>query len=93
VSIDWTALTTFDRMLGIIAVVSTQVLLGPDISKDQNWIEFAQNYIFKAVDYAHALKIYPTCLRPFIYRILPIYKKCRRACQGKNWYQGRNAKA
>ena len=67
----WTSININDHVARIIAIVSGNVLVGPPLCYDEEYLHAALNYSRDISAAIRALKIWPRYLRPFVKYFTP----------------------
>ncbi|KAH6995272.1 cytochrome P450 [Ilyonectria destructans] len=75
---DWTAIRLHEGLTEIVARASAFVMHNEEASQSPEWLQVIQEYVMHAVEYAQALKVWPSILRPVICRFLPQSKELAR---------------
>lgn len=62
---DWTELNVFSKSMSIVSVVASSVFVGPELCRDNEWLEMSTRFTNNLFAAATALKAYPQFLRRF----------------------------
>ncbi|KUI73673.1 Ent-kaurene oxidase [Cytospora mali] len=68
---DWTSINVNDHVSRIIAIVSGNILVGPPLCYDEEYLHAAMNYSRDISAAIRALKVWPRILRPIAQYFLP----------------------
>ncbi|KLU92534.1 hypothetical protein MAPG_11479 [Magnaporthiopsis poae ATCC 64411] len=72
---DWAEVTIYEALLDIVARISTRVFLGPDICRDEAWLEITKNFTVAQSRSLATMKLFPYYLRPLVYFLDPNGRK------------------
>lgn len=72
---DWTEVQVYDRIARMVAAVSTRVFVGDELTTNEEWLTTTINYTVQLVTCATILKLIPGFLRPFVYQLVPAYRR------------------
>lgn len=67
----WTAVSTYQTMLQIVALTSGRVFVGLPLSRDPEWIQASIQHTIGSVQLSDRLRSYPVWLRPLAAPFLP----------------------
>ena len=73
--IDWTSVNVFSKLLRVIALVGGSVLSGPQLNRNEEWLDLSINYTVDLMKGARRLKEYPSYLHPILQYLLPEIRK------------------
>ncbi|XEU96046.1 hypothetical protein FSHL1_001331 [Fusarium sambucinum] len=76
-STDWTEFDFYDGILDIVARISSRVFLGPELCRNQEWLDITKNYTVDSFIAAFILRLFPKPLRWIIHWFLPQCKRIR----------------
>ncbi|KAH8430912.1 cytochrome P450 [Aspergillus melleus] len=74
---DWTPVFIYPKLINIIAKVSGRIFVGPELSRDKDYLDTAVNYTTELVNAIQAVKSMKPWLRPFFASRLPEVRKLR----------------
>lgn len=74
---DWTEVCINDRLVDVITRVSGRVFVGPDLCRDQEYLECGSKYTVYLMDAVKAIKKIRPWLRPFVVPRLQEIKRLR----------------
>ncbi|OLN96922.1 Fumitremorgin C monooxygenase 4 [Colletotrichum chlorophyti] len=74
---EWHAVSLYQTALLLVAQVSTRAFLGPDMSKNQRWVEINSQYTVVGLGAVMALRWWPRYLLPLIHRFHPKVRATR----------------
>lgn len=66
-------LAVYPAALGLISTFSARAFLSEDAANNEEWKLLATRYVAVTIDYIQALKRWPGCLRPLVYKYVPGY--------------------
>lgn len=74
---DWTEVGINKKLVDIVAKVSGRIFVGPDLSKDPEYLNSGTNYTIDMMTAVHAIKRTRPWLRPFLAHRLPEVRRLR----------------
>ncbi|KAI9898131.1 hypothetical protein N3K66_006491 [Trichothecium roseum] len=74
----WTPFVTYPLLLRIVAVVSGRLFVGPEMNRDEAYVDMAMSYATVCMDAVHAVKAVRPWLRPLRAPFLPEIRNMRR---------------
>lgn len=77
-STDWTEVNINAKLLRIIAMASGRVFIGPELCRDERYIDASINYTIDLMTAVHVVAFLPGPLRPIVAPFLPQVKKLNR---------------
>ncbi|KZL77274.1 cytochrome p450 monooxygenase [Colletotrichum incanum] len=75
--VQWHAVSLYQTVLLLVAQVSVRAFMGPEMSKNQRWVEINSQYTTIGLGAVMALRSWPRCLLPLIYRFHPQVRATR----------------
>ncbi|KAF2017328.1 cytochrome P450 monooxygenase-like protein [Aaosphaeria arxii CBS 175.79] len=75
---DWTTVYIYMKLVHIVAKVSGRVFVGPELCRDQDYLDSGINYTMELIGAQQAIKLMHPWLRPFLASRLPQVKNLRR---------------
>ncbi|TLD37851.1 cytochrome P450 [Venturia nashicola] len=75
---DWTQLPFSEKLLRIVAIVSGDIFLGPEMCRNEDYLGLSINYTENAFKTIYKLRTYWMPLRPIVSRLLPGVKALER---------------
>ncbi len=73
---DWHAVHLREKILRLIARISSRVFLGEELCRNEEWLTVTREYTITAFAAAEELRLWPAPLRNFVHWLLP---SCRRS--------------
>ncbi|KAI9146966.1 Ent-kaurene oxidase-like protein [Paramyrothecium foliicola] len=70
----WSEVKINDKLLRIIAMVTGHAFVGPELCRNEVYLDAAVNYSVEVIAAAYAVGTYPVWLRPVVSRFLPKVK-------------------
>ncbi|KAJ0340086.1 hypothetical protein COL922a_003722 [Colletotrichum nupharicola] len=77
-STEWTEVNINAKLLRIIAMASGRVFIGPELCRDERYIDASINYTIDLMTAVHVVAFLPGPLRPILARFLPQVKQLNR---------------
>ncbi|CAI0654364.1 unnamed protein product, partial [Colletotrichum noveboracense] len=77
-STEWTEVNINAKLLRIIAMASGRVFIGPELCRDERYIDASINYTIDLMTAVHVVAFLPGPLRPILARFLPEVKQLNR---------------
>ncbi|KAK1573014.1 cytochrome P450 [Colletotrichum navitas] len=77
-STGWSEVNMTSKLLRIIAMVSGRVFIGPELCRDERYINASINYTLDLVTAVHVIGLVPSFLRPLVATWLPTTRKLYR---------------
>ena len=78
---DWTEVNINSKLLRIVAMASGRIFVGPELCRDEAYLDASINYTVDLMTAVHILQFTPPWLRPIVARFLPQVKKLHRRIQ------------
>ncbi|KAL0941723.1 Ent-kaurene oxidase 7 [Colletotrichum truncatum] len=75
---EWTEVNINSKLLRIVAMASGRVFIGPELCRDERYIDASINYTVDLMTAVHMVSFLPGPLRPFVAPFLPPLKKLNR---------------
>ncbi|KAF9876376.1 cytochrome P450 [Colletotrichum karsti] len=75
---EWTEVNINSKLLRIIAMASGRVFIGPELCRDERYIDASINYTIDLMTAVHIVAFLPGFVRPFVAPFLPPVKKLHR---------------
>ncbi|KAI9147091.1 Ent-kaurene oxidase [Paramyrothecium foliicola] len=72
---EWSEVYIFAKLLRIVAMVSGRIFVGPELCRDENYLDVAINYTVDLVKAAHEAAAVPQWRRPYSAPFLPSVKQ------------------
>jgi hypothetical protein len=76
-SSEWQPIATYERMLDIVARMSSRMFLGEELCRNPKWLECTKMYTVLSFKQKDILDQYPPWMRPLMNRVLPGCKNLR----------------
>ncbi|KAI0556086.1 cytochrome P450 [Xylaria curta] len=73
--VDWTSVNIHSKLLRIVAMVSGRIFIGPELCRDEKYLDSAINYTIEVMTAQRAVVRMHPWLRPFLASRLPEIKK------------------
>jgi cytochrome P450 len=70
---DWTEVTISKNLVRIIAIVSGYIFLGPDLCRNEEYMDLAIGYTIDAFTCVAIIRMVPDWMRSFVIYIVPHY--------------------
>ena len=77
-SSEWTEVYIFAKLLRIVAMVSGRIFVGPELCRDERYLDAAINYTVDLVNAAHEVAAISQWLRPFLAPFHPSVAKVQK---------------
>ncbi|KAH8651174.1 cytochrome P450 [Xylariales sp. PMI_506] len=75
---EWTEVNINSKLLRVVAMVSGRIFVGPELCRDERYLDAAINYTVDMMIAVYAITLIPSWLRPLLAPILPPVKKLNR---------------
>lgn len=73
---EWTEIKPYQLLARISARLSARTLVGPSLSRNEQWLDISVNYVENLFRTIVILRHFPTWVHPFLYRLLPSFWRC-----------------
>ncbi|TDZ61446.1 Cytochrome P450 monooxygenase ATR2 [Colletotrichum trifolii] len=77
-SSEWTAVNINSKLLRVIAMASGRIFIGPELCRDERYLDASINYTVDLMTAVHVVGFMPVWLRPILAPFLPPIKKLNR---------------
>lgn len=74
----WTEVDIQKKLLRIVAIVSGRVFVGPELCRDEKYLDAAINYTIDVMTAVYVVGLVPVWLRPVVAPRLPFVKRLHR---------------
>ncbi|KAM0433860.1 hypothetical protein ACHAPT_003803 [Fusarium lateritium] len=74
---EWHAIPMRDKILRLVARISSRVFLGPDLCRNENWLRITRDYTVTGFLAGEELRMWPEFVRPLLHWFLPGCRKLR----------------
>lgn len=74
---DWSEVNINQKLLRIVAMASGRVFVGPELCRDEAYLDAAINYTVDLMTAVHIINFTPVWLRPIVASFLPQIKKLK----------------
>lgn len=78
---EWTEVNINSKLLRIVAMASGRIFVGPELCRDEAYLDAAINYTIDVMTAVHLIMFTPKWLRPIVARLLPQVKRVHRRVQ------------
>lgn len=75
---EWTEININSKLLRIVAMASGRIFIGPELCRDEAYLDAAINYTIDVMTAVHLISFTPKWLRPLVARLLPQVKRVHR---------------
>lgn len=73
----WSEVKINDKLLRIVAMASGRIFIGPELCRDEAYLDAAINYTIDLMTAVHIISFMPVWLRPFLAPFIPQIKKLK----------------
>ncbi|KAI8659979.1 hypothetical protein NCS56_01216200 [Fusarium sp. Ph1] len=74
---EWHDIPMRDRVLRLVARISSRVFLGPELCRNEKWLRITRDYTVTGFFAGEDLRMWPESVRPFVHWFLPGCRKLR----------------
>ncbi|KAK3344910.1 putative cytochrome P450 monooxygenase [Neurospora tetraspora] len=74
---EWSTINIRQKILPIIARISSRVFLGEELCRNEEWLKVTQEYTLDGFRAAEELRLWPAALRPIVHWFLPSCQAAR----------------
>ncbi|KAG9258879.1 cytochrome P450 [Emericellopsis atlantica] len=75
---NWEEVCINDKLLRIVAMASGRIFIGPELCRDERYLDASINYTIDLMTAVHLISFTPSWLRPLVAPILPPVRKLHR---------------
>ncbi|RSL54937.1 hypothetical protein CEP54_009622 [Fusarium duplospermum] len=76
-NIEWHDIPMRDKILRLVARISSRVFLGPELCRNENWLRITRDYTVTGFFAGEDLRMWPEFVRPLVHWFLPGCRKLR----------------
>ncbi|KAG6353557.1 hypothetical protein INS49_005519 [Diaporthe citri] len=76
-SSEWHSIPLYQMLMGLVGRASVWAFLGPELARNERWIELNGQYTMVAIGAVHALRPWPRALLPLVQHFVPKAKAAR----------------
>lgn len=76
---EWQTIAVRDKIMDIVARLTSRVFLGKDLCRNERWLEIAKSYTVDSFVGSYLLRLSPSLLQPFVYWLIPQCTALRKA--------------
>nr|L0MYS5.1 RecName: Full=Fusicocca-1,10(14)-diene-8beta,16-diol C-9 hydroxylase; AltName: Full=Cytochrome P450 monooxygenase PaP450-3; AltName: Full=Fusicoccin A biosynthetic gene clusters protein 7 [Diaporthe amygdali]BAM71032.1 fusicocca-1,10(14)-diene-8beta,16-diol C-9 hydroxylase [Diaporthe amygdali] len=74
---EWHSIPLYQMLMGLVARASVSAFLGPELARNERWIELNAQYTVVGIGAVHALRPWPRFLLPLVHHFHPKAKAVR----------------